>query len=791
MEPIQSSFHCVAVLGAGVMGAQIAAHFANADIPVFLFDLPGKDGNLNQISNSAIANLAKISPSPLSTKLKATHIIAANYETDLAHLQKCDLVIEAISERMEWKVDLYQKILPFLGKNALLASNTSGLGIEALSLKLPESVRSHFLGVHFFNPPRYMSLVELIAQPKTDAAQMDKLETFLTSVLGKGVVRAKDTPNFIGNRLGVGSLLLTMHYAQVFGLDISTADALTGVPIGRPKSGTFRLADVVGLDTLSHVINTLTQNCKNDPWHGLYRVPAWCETLIANKCLGQKTGIGLYKKDGKNILALNLTTGQYEKQEGMIAPEVQKILSLKDPAKKLEELRACSHPQAQFLWCSLRDSFHYCAYHLEEVASNARDCDLAIRWGYGWTFGPFETWQAAGWTAVTKWMQEEISQGKTYTKSPLPAWVNNAEKGVHSATGSYSPTTKSFMPRSSLPVYQRQAYPDRLVSETADYGETLFSNTGVRLWTTGDKIGVISFVSKQHVVGDDVLDGIHESYKMAQSKGLKGVVIWQTEAPFSLGANLAQVVEKTKSKDFVFLEKMVKKFQDTSMLIKYAPLPTVVGMYGMALGGGCEFVMHAPHVVASLESYMGLVEVGVGLLPAGGGCKEFAIRAWQESRGNDAFNTIKGFFNHIAMANVSTSAHHAQEIGYLKNSDSVVFNQNEILNLAKQKVLQMGYFNYRPAHIMKAIPVCGRGATATLKAGLYNMLEGKFISEHDFLIGSYIADILCGGDVDAGTQVTENYLLDLERAHFVSLLKTEKTQARIEHMLQTGKPLRN
>ncbi|HEY4579921.1 MAG TPA: 3-hydroxyacyl-CoA dehydrogenase family protein, partial [Candidatus Acidoferrales bacterium] len=461
-----------AVLGAGVMGAQIAAHLTNAGVDTVLFDLPAKDGDPNGVVQKAIANLARLSPAPLASKTLGERLVAANYETGLEQLRDCDLIIEAIAERMDWKQDLYRKIAPFVAAHAVLASNTSGLGINKLAEVLPEEMRHRFCGVHFFNPPRYMHLAELIPARTTDAAVLEGLETFLTTTLGKGVVIAKDTPNFIGNRIGVFSMLAAMHHTEHLGLGFDTVDALTGPAIGRPKSATYRTADVVGLDTMVHVIKTMADTLPEDPWHRYFQAPKWLAGLVEKGALGQKTGAGIYTKRGKDILVLDLKTQDYRASAGELDAEVAALLKERDPARKFAALRASAHPQAKFLWACFRDTFHYSAFHLESIADTARDVDLAIRWGYGWSMGPFETWQAAGWRQVADWIAEDIVSGEAMSNAPLPNWVFDGRDGVHDATGSYSPARNSRVQRSTNPVYARQRFPDALLGEKFSQGRS-------------------------------------------------------------------------------------------------------------------------------------------------------------------------------------------------------------------------------------------------------------------------------------------------------------------------------
>ena len=779
-----------AVLGAGVMGAQIAAHLTNAGVDTVLFDLAAKEGDPNGVVTKAIANLAKLSPAPLADKSLAERITPANYETGLELLRGCDLVIEAIAERMDWKQDLYRKIAPFVPAHAVLASNTSGLGINSLADVLPEELRHRFLGVHFFNPPRYMHLAELIPAKTTDREVLDGLETFLTTTLGKGVVIAKDTPNFIGNRIGVFSMLAAMHHTERLGLGFDTVDSLTGPAIGRPKSATYRTADVVGLDTMAHVIKTMADTLPDDPWHRHFKAPVWLTGLVEKGALGQKTGAGFYTKRGKDILVLDVAARDYRPTAGDLDPDIAAILKERDPAKKFAALRASENPQAQFLWSVFRDTFHYSAYHLQDIADTARDVDFAMRWGYGWSQGPFETWQAAGWQQVAQWIAEDVAAGKTMADAQLPAWVA-ARNGAHEPAGSFSPAQNTAVARSSNPVYARQRFPDALLGEQFAPGKTLFENDGVRLWADDDDIAVVSFKTKMHTVSDQVLDGLQEAIGIAE-RDFGGLVIWQPKEPFSAGADLAGALGLLQAGNVAGFEAMVENFQRTSQRIKYALVPVVAAVRGLALGGGCEFQMHAARSVFALESYVGLVEAGVGLLPAGGGLKEFAVRASQAAGpGGDVFAQLKAPFESVAMAKVSTSAFEAKSLKLARESDVVTFNSHELLHVAKANARALAEAGYRPPLPARNITVAGDVGIASLQMMLINMLEGMFISPHDYEIATRIATIMCGGMVDRGSVVDEEWLLKLERQHFVELAQMPKTQERIAHMLKTGKPLRN
>ena len=789
----------VAVLGAGVMGAQIAAHLVNAKVPVMLFDLAAKEGAKNGIVDKALANLKKLSPAPLGNASHGAYIEAANYETDLAKLAECDLVIEAIAERMDWKHDLYANVSPHLAPHAIFASNTSGLSITELSNGFSDELKKRFCGVHFFNPPRYMHLVELIPTATTDADTLDKLESFATSTLGKGVVRAKDTPNFIANRVGVFSILAVIAEAEKYGLSFDVVDDLTGSKLGRAKSATFRTADVVGLDTMAHVIKTMEDNLKDDPFAAQYPTPAVLKALVEKGALGQKSGAGFYKKEGKEIKVLNPTTGEYVAGGGKADELVARILK-RPAAERFKLLRETDHPQAQFLWAVFRDVFHYISLHLESIADNARDVDFAIRWGFGWNEGPFETWQSAGWKQIADWVSEDIAAGKALSSAPLPAWVGEVD-GVHTPAGSYSPASKSYTPRSSLPVYARQAFPAALVGENAadpkSAGVTVEENDSIRLWHQNDGILIASFKTKMNTIGPDVLDGLQKAVAIAE-KDYSGLVIWQpgslSGGPFSAGADLQAAMPLFMSGGAKAVEPFVKKFQDTAMCLKYAQVPVVAALAGLALGGGVETAIHCAHRVAHLETYMGLVELGVGLVPAGGGLKEAALRAARDGGAYGYTNLtefIKPWFQNVAMAKVSKSALEAREMGYLTASDTVVFNVHELLHVAKTAAKSLSEAGYRPPLAAANIVAAGPSVQATLQSIIANMRDGGFISPYDGELATRVANILTGGGVEAGTVMDEAWLLKLEREHFIDALAKPKTQERIMGMLSTGKPVRN
>jgi 3-hydroxyacyl-CoA dehydrogenase len=725
----------------------------------------------------------------------------ANYEEHMEQLRDCDLIIEAIAERMDWKRDLYQKIAPFVAPHAIVASNTSGLSITTLSEALPEALKPRFCGIHFFNPPRYMTLVELINTPTTDPRILDDLETFVTSGLGKGVVRAHDTPNFVANRVGIAGMLATMKEVENFGLTWDVVDDLTGKKLGRASSGTFRTADVVGLDTLTHVIKTLQDNLtiETDPFYGSFGTPAVLKKLLELGNLGQKTKAGFYKKVGRDVLRFELDSEEYV-PGGAKADEVYGRMLKKPAAERLRLLRNSEGPQGQFLWAILRNGFHYAAVHLGTIADNARDVDQAMRWGFGMQQGPFELWQEAGWLDVAKMVQEDIDAGKALCNTPLPEWVFKgpvAEAGgVHTAKGSWSASKGEFVARRALPVYARQPFPEALRGETLpDFrtaGTTLFEDDAIRLWTMDDAVVIASIKTKMHAISMEVTAGLERAVELAE-KSYQGVVIWSGDEPFSAGADLQAMLPGFMMGGAAAIDEAVAELQRVMRRLRYASVPVVSAVRGLALGGGCEMAVHSARRVAHMESYVGLVEVGVGLVPGAGGLTYIARRAAENaatSTGKDLLPFLTEGFTAAAMAKVGTSALESRKLGYLLESDVIVPHKDELLFVAINEAKAMYQGGYRAPH-KRLFAVAGRSGKATILGSLVNMRDGGFISQHDFHIASLIANVVTGGDVDAGTLVSEEYLMTLERRAFCSLLEHPKTQERIMGMLSTGKPVRN
>ena len=795
----------VAVLGAGVMGAQIAAHLVNVGVPVILFDLPAKEGSKNGIVSKAIEGLKKLSPAPLGVPEDAALIGQANYEEHLEQLRDCDLIIEAIAERMDWKLELYTKIAPFVAPHTLLASNTSGLSITQLSAALPEEIKPRFCGIHFFNPPRYMALVELINTPTTQPQVLDALETFVTSALGKSVVRAKDTPNFIANRIGIAGMLATMKEAENFGLTYDMVDDLTGKKLGRASSGTFRTADVVGLDTMAHVIKTLqdTLSLDVDPFYESFGTPTVLKTLLDKGNLGQKSKAGFFKKVGRDILRFDGASGDYV-PSGLKADDIFARILKKPAPERLKLLRSSESPQGKFLWAILRNSFHYAAVHLATIAETARDLDFCMRWGFGMSQGPFELWQEAGWLDVARMVQDDIDAGCALCKAPLPDWVFKGPVadagGVHTPAGSWNPSTQKFEPRHDLPVYERQHFPESVLGSGApsaqSAGKTLHEDDAIRLWVLDDaapdSVLIASIKTKMHAISPGVTEGLTRAIDLAE-KDHAGLVIWSPDDMFSAGADLQAMLPVFMKGGAPLINDMEKALQQLMLRLRYANVPTVSAVRGLALGGGCELAVYSAKRVVAMESYIGLVEVGVGLVPGAGGLTYIARRAAENaaaSTGKDILPFLTEGFAAAAMAKVGTSAIESRKLGYLLDNDVIVPHKDELLFVAINEAKAMARSGYRPPH-QRLFAVAGRSGTATIKGQLVNLRDGGFISAHDFHIASLIAHVVCGGDVDAGSLVSESYLMTQERQVFCSLLTHPKTQERIMGMMSTGKPVRN
>ncbi|MEN9391591.1 MAG: hypothetical protein RL017_889 [Pseudomonadota bacterium] len=778
----------VAVLGAGIMGAQIAAHFGNAGIKVVLFDLKSNKGNPNEILDNSIKNLKKLNPKPLAWSKSLEYITTANYDDNIDLLKDCDLIIEAIAERLDWKEALYSKIAAHVKKGAIIASNTSGLSIQKLASSLPQSLRDNFCGIHFFNPPRYMSLVELIPHAGTNSSILPTLESFLVTNLGKSVIVAKDTPNFIANRLGVFSMLSTCVNTQKFSIPLEVVDQLTGKDLGRAKSATYRTADVVGLDTFAHVVKTMQENCK-DGFESSYNVPEWMQTLIANGALGSKTKKGIFTKDKDGIKVIDINSGAYRLADKKADKSVVDILkTTKNWSDRFDAIKASNTPEAKFLWSCFRDAFHYASILLGEIADSPREMDLAIRWGFGWKEGIFEIWQQGGWTKIANWIKQDIEQGDSISKLALPQWVFELKDGVYQDNKHYNIKQNKLVERKELEVYQRQLFPDLVLNEkSATPMHILYENSSVKLWHSGDNVGVLSFKTKMCAIGEDVLNGIEEAITVAEEKCV-GMVIWQEKDLFSVGANLEEFGFKFMMNGAEAVEEVIAMgHRVITNRIRYANIPIIAAVKGFTFGGGCEIMLHCSGIVAALESYIGLVEAGVGLLPGWGGSTEMAFRA---SQAIDPWKDFERRYKNLALAQVATSALEAKEMGFLKESDIVVMNSREILLIAKERAKFMALAGYRPP-VKRNFNVFGSQGIATVQGLLVNMLEGGQISEHDFLIAKNIAKVMCGGEIEKNSIVSEDWVLKIEKQCFKDLATTQKSADRIQHMLEKGRPLRN
>jgi len=805
------AFTKIAVLGSGTMGGQIAAHFANLGFDTLMFDTS------EEALSKSLAMMKKLKPTPFASPSVSASIKTATYD-NLDALSSCDFIIESIVENLDIKKQLFKKISPHVNDNAVLVTNTSGLSIQQIAETSPESLRSRIFGVHFFNPPRYMPLVELIRTSYSDESLLNKAEGFITSALGKEVVYAKDSPAFVANRIGVFSFMAVLKHAENFNLPADTVDALTGKRIGRPVSATFRTLDVVGLDVMANVVKNIYENAKDDPWIELFKIPDWIEALIEKGSLGSKTRKGIYEKIGKDIRVFDPNDGEYRLSDKTISSKVKKIL--KDCGSienALLELSKSDDPQAQFLWSVHRDVFHYTAFHLEHIAETARCVDLALKSGFAWQKGIFEQVQITGWSQVRELLNKDLKEGKTLSSQALPAWVMD-QPFVYSDEGAFDPNKSQFIPRSSHPVYERHLNKALLNGEKQNQFDILIDGESTKLIDIGNGIASVSFKTKMNVLSSSVLTELPECLDYLENNGFHALVFRQEQEHFCAGANLYEVISavklgllekdpgiasKAKKKAFEVMhpelpklgklysiKKTVRMLQDLLMRLKHGKILTIAAVDGLALGGGCELLLHCNKVVASMNSYIGLVEVGIGALPAGCGSKEMALRAYLNKESDDIFPLLSKHFEQIAMAKVSASALEAREMGYLTSEDVIIANPNELLYVAKHQALAMLESGFRPP-LDDTFKVVGKAGHANIMAQVVNLFEGHFMSEHDKYCISSLAKVMTGSLVEENTVVNSKMILDLERKYFVELLGTQKTQDRIEYMLRNSKPLRN
>jgi 3-hydroxyacyl-CoA dehydrogenase len=788
----------IAVLGAGTMGSRIAAHMANAGLPVLLLDIP-QPGEPNRLAAQALEALKKSKPAALASPDFAARIVIGNFDADLHKLKDCDWIIEAVAENLEIKHNLLARAVPYLRPDAILTTNTSGLPVADIAQTLPQDVRTRFFGTHFFNPPRYMQLVEIIATPASDPAAIVSVARFAEIHLGKSVVPAKDRPNFIANRIGAFAMLNTIRVMQQLGLTIEEVDVLTGKPMGWPKTGTFRLADMVGLDVLGSVVRNFAANTKDE--RSDVQLPTFLEQMLERKWFGDKTGQGFYRKqkgsEGEDRLVLDLATLEYR-------PATKQKIPALDLAKQIESLPErirtllSGNPEkdkaAAFYWQILPDLWLYAANRIGEISDSVADIDRAMRTGFNWELGPFEMWDVAG---VADTSAKLRAQGRT-----LPPAL---EKLLTAGGSSWyrNDGAEYFDPRSGsyLPVEPPSAV--ITLTRAKRYGGVVAENPGASLIDIGDGIACVEFHTKMNALGGDIVSFVRQTLQPDSEavRNFRGFVITNDSTNFSAGANLVQLLLAAQDQEWDEIDLYIRAFQEMTQAIKFCPSPVVVAPFGLALGGGCEVTLHGAARQPHLELYMGLVETGVGLIPAGGGCKEMTLRAIelataaapQASRSDsvELHHVMRTMFESIALAKVSTSAFEARDLRLLRPSDAITMNRDRVLHDAKSRAIALADVGYRLPLPITDIPAPGESVLAALRLGIHMLRQGEYASDHDVTVATHLAEILCGGNITPGTPVSEQYLLDLERLHFLSLCGERKTQERIAHTLKTGRPLRN
>lgn len=801
----------VAVLGSGVMGAQIAAHLANVGIPSLLLDIVPREltpdeakkgltleskAVRNRLAAGALHRLTTLKPSPVYSKEALELITPGNLEDDLAQLAGVDWIIEAVIENLAIKQALWQRVAEVWRPGTLVTSNTSGISIAQMVAGTPAEFRRHFLGAHFFNPPRYMKLLELIPTPETDPAVIRYLHEFAERTLGKGVVYAKDTPNFVANRIGTYGLMVTLEAMLAAGLGADEADSLTGPVLGRPKSATFRTLDVVGLDTFVHVADNCRANVTDPEEIATFTVPESLREMVRRGWLGQKSGQGFFKKEGDQILTLDLATLEYRPRKKGSFPSLEAAKALPDLDDRLRTLAYAPDKGGQFVWEVLKRTLLFSANLLGEIADDIVAIDNALKWGFNWELGPFEIWDVLG---VSKSVARMEAEGAT-----VPAWVKAAaEQG-----GFYrrEPAKTFYLTKSG--EFAEAAQNQRIIEIDAlkAQGKVIKAKSGASLIDMGDGVLLLETHSPKTAIGTDIVAMMKMAAEELQKEQWRGLVIGAQTPNFCVGANLMMILMEAQEEEWDEVDLIVRQFQGATMALKYAPKPVVAAPYGLTLGGGFEIAAAADMIVASAETYMGLVEVGAGLIPGGGGNKEMLLRALEglpasggglggaaqmaAGSGLDLQPIINKVFETVGMAKVSTSGYDARGLGYLRKTDRIVVNRDHQLYEAKQAVLELDRHGYKapvPAHI----PVAGPEGRAVLELGLYNLRLSGYASEYDCHIAKKLAYVLTGGPVPAGTYVTEQYLLDIEREAFLSLCGEKKSQDRMQYILKTGKPLRN
>jgi 3-hydroxyacyl-CoA dehydrogenase len=790
-----------AVLGAGVMGAQIAAHLANAGIPCLLLDIapkelfPAEESRglkldsrpvRNRIAQAGLDAALKAKPAAFFSPELASLVSVGNFEDDLPRLKDCDWIIEAIVERLDIKRSLYERIEPHLKPEAIITSNTSGIPLSELAQGRADNFRKRFLGTHFFNPPRYLQLMEIITQPETDWEVARFMADFTDRHLGKGVVYAKDTPGFVANRIGNFSMLNAFAVMGELGMSFEEVDALTGTVIGHAKSASFRTLDVVGLDTAHNVARNLYAALPNDEKREAFKAPKFMEEMVERKLLGDKTGGGFYKKVGKDILTLDTTTFEYRPQQKAKFASLDAAKQNDNLSERLASLVYATDKAGEFLWRTMSETGLYAANRIPEIADNIVEIDNAMKWGFAHEMGVFEKWDAIG---VEKSVARMRDEGRA-----IPA---NIEKMLTAGARSFYKTEngqKQYFDFASG-AYKPVPIPAgiTILKSLKDQNKVIKKNAGASLIDLGDGVACVEFHSKMNALGSDQLGMIQFAIKEVE-KNFAGLVIGNQGENFSAGANIMMILMGALEGDWDELAMGVRQFQNTTMSLRYSAKPVVVAPHHLTLGGGCEMVLHSDRAVGAAETYIGLVEVGVGLIPGGGGTKEMAVRASDAASahpGVDHFEVLKHNFELTAMGKVATSAAEARGWGILRKQDRIVMNQDRLIEEARQQVLTLVREGYVPPVPREDILVLGEAGLTKFKLGMHMMKRGGYISDHDALIGLKIAEVMCGGNLTRPTRVSEQYLLDLERDAFVSLCGAKATQERLAHMLKTGKPLRN
>ncbi|PKP40135.1 MAG: 3-hydroxyacyl-CoA dehydrogenase [Bacteroidetes bacterium HGW-Bacteroidetes-13] len=789
----------VAVIGSGIMGSGIACHFANIGVEVLLLDIVPreltpleekkgitKESKIfrNRLVNDHLTTSIKSKPSPLYHASFASRITTGNIEDDLSKIKDADWIIEVVVERLDIKQKVFEQIEKHRKPGTLITSNTSGIPIHFMSEGRSEDFQKHFCGTHFFNPPRYLKLFEIIPGPKTDPEVISFLNAYGEKFLGKTSVAAKDTPAFIGNRVGIYGIQSLFHLVKEMGLTVEEVDKLTGPVIGRPKSATFRTVDVVGLDTLVHVANGLYENCPKDEAHELFKLPDFISKMMDNNWLGSKTGQGFYKKEGKDILVLDLNTLEYRAQKKASFATLELTKTIDAPIDRFKVLIGGKDKAAEFYRKNLAGLFAYVSNRIPEISDELYKIDDAMKAGFGWENGPFEIWDAIG---VEKGIELIKAEGLSVAK-----WV---EDMLASGNKSFYQVKEGATYFFDIPSKKQTKIPGQdafIILDNIRESKKVWSNSDSVIQHLGDGILNVEFRSKMNTLGGGVIQGINKAIDLAE-KEYEGLVIGNQGPNFSVGANLAMVFMMAAEQDYDELNMAIKTFQDTVMRVRYSSIPVVIAPHGMTFGGGCELTLHADKVVAAAETYIGLVEFGVGLIPGGCGSKEMALRASDLFRKNDVeLNVLQEYFLTIAMAKVSTSAYEAYDLGILqKGKDTVVVNRNRQLAEAKKQALLLAEAGYTKPILRKDVKVLGKQALGMFLVGTDSMEAGHYISEYDQKIANKLAYVMAGGDLSEPTLVSEQYLLDIEREAFLSLCTERKTLERIEHMLKTGKPLRN